>query len=61
MSPVPPEPETLRVSVDTSVLSACEDEKFGVRESSRRLFERFLRARDVLARDELSQDRRHPA
>ena len=46
MSPVPSEPRTPRVYVDTSVFAACEDEKFWVRESSRRLFERF-RAGDM--------------
>ena len=46
MSPVPPEPRTPRLYVDTSVFAACEDEKFWVRESSRRLFERF-RAGDM--------------
>ena len=46
MYPVPPEPETYRVYVDTSVFSACEDKKYFIRESSRRLFERF-RAGDM--------------
>ena len=46
MSPVPPERQTYRVYVDTSVFTACEDEKFQVRESSKRLFERF-RAGDM--------------
>ncbi len=41
MSPVPPERQTYRVYVDTSVFAACEDKKFRIRESSRRLFERF--------------------
>lgn len=46
MSPVPPERQTYRVYVDTSVFAACEDEKFSVSESSKRLFERF-RAGDM--------------
>lgn len=41
MHTLPPEPETYRVYVDTSVFSACEDEKYWIRESSRKLFERF--------------------
>ena len=41
MYPVPAWPETPRVYVDTSVFSACEDEKYWIRESSRTLFERF--------------------
>ena len=44
MSAAPPEPQTLRVYVDTSVFAGCEDEKF--RTASRRLFERF-RAGDM--------------
>ncbi len=44
--PVPPWPETPRIYVDTSVFSACEDEKYWIRESSRALFERF-RAGDM--------------
>ncbi len=44
--PVPPSPETPRVYVDTSVFSACEDETYWIRESSRKLFERF-RAGDM--------------
>lgn len=39
--PVPSWPEKPRVYVDTSVFSACEDEKYWIRESSRALFERF--------------------
>ena len=35
------ERQTYSVYVDTSVFAACEDEKYWVRESSRRLFERF--------------------
>ena len=46
MFPAPPEPQTLRVYVDTSVFAGCEDEKFRFREASRRLFERF-RAGDM--------------
>lgn len=41
MYPVPSWPETPRVYVETSVFSACEHEKYWIRESSRRLFERF--------------------
>lgn len=43
---VPPWPETPHIYVDTSVFSACEDEKYWIRESSRALFERF-RAGDM--------------
>ena len=46
MVPATPEPQTLRVYVDTSVFAGCEDEKFRSREASRRLFERF-RAGDM--------------
>lgn len=38
--------QTYRVYADTSVFSACEDEKYWIRESSRKLFERF-RAGDM--------------
>lgn len=41
MYPVPSWPEAPRVYVDSSVFSACEDEKYWIRESSRKLFERF--------------------
>ena len=44
MSPAPPEQQTLRVYVDTSVFAGCEDERFST--ASRRLFERF-RAGDM--------------
>ncbi len=44
--PVPSWPETPRVYVDSSVFSACEDEKYWIRESSRALFEGF-RAADM--------------
>jgi len=44
--PIPPWPETPRIYVDTSVFSACADEKYWIRESSRALFERF-RAGDM--------------
>lgn len=40
------ERQTYRVYVDTSVFSACEDEKYWIRESSRKLFKRF-RAGDM--------------
>ncbi len=44
MFPAPPEQQTLRVYVDTSVFAGCEDERFST--ASRRLFERF-RAGDM--------------
>lgn len=46
MYAVPSWPETPRVYVDSSVFSACENEKYWIRESSRKLFERF-RAGDM--------------
>ncbi|MDE2691447.1 MAG: hypothetical protein OXI49_13100 [Acidobacteriota bacterium] len=46
MYPVPSWPETPRVYVDSSVFSACENEKYWIRESSRKLLERF-RAGDM--------------
>ncbi len=46
MYPVPSWLETPRVYVDSSVFSACENEKYWIRESSRKLFERF-RAGDM--------------
>ncbi len=44
--PVPSWPEKPRVYVDSSVFSACENETYWIRESSRKLFERF-RAGDM--------------
>lgn len=46
MYPVSSWPETPRVYVDSSVFSACENKKYWIRESSRKLFERF-RAGDI--------------
>ena len=54
MFPAPPEQQTLRVYVDTSVFAGCEDERFST--ASRSSFERFRAGDTTFVRSALTAD-----